>query len=69
MKQIAIWLVRTYSVVISPHTLPRCRFQPTCSEYAVGALERHGFLRGTLLAAWRILRCHPWGGFGFDPVP
>jgi putative membrane protein insertion efficiency factor len=69
VKQIAIWLVRTYSVVISPYTLPRCRFQPTCSEYAVSALERHGFLRGSLLAAWRILRCHPWGGLGYDPVP
>jgi uncharacterized protein len=46
-----------------------CRFQPTCSEYAMTAVARHGLLHGSLLAVWRLLRCHPWGRGGFDPVP
>lgn len=48
---------------------PSCRFQPSCSAYAIGALERHGALRGGWFAARRLLRCHPWGGCGHDPVP
>jgi uncharacterized protein len=48
---------------------PSCRFQPSCSAYAIGALERHGAVRGGWLAARRLLRCHPWGGCGHDPVP
>jgi putative membrane protein insertion efficiency factor len=48
---------------------PSCRFQPSCSAYAIGALQRYGALRGSLLAAKRLLRCHPWGGSGYDPVP
>jgi putative membrane protein insertion efficiency factor len=48
---------------------PSCRFRPSCSTYAIGALERYGALRGSLLAAKRLLRCHPWGGSGYDPVP
>jgi uncharacterized protein len=48
---------------------PACRFAPSCSEYALEAIERHGPARGSLLAARRISRCHPWGGSGFDPVP
>jgi putative membrane protein insertion efficiency factor len=46
-----------------------CRFQPTCSRYAIAAIETHGAMRGTLLAVWRICRCHPFGGSGNDPVP
>jgi uncharacterized protein len=46
-----------------------CRFQPTCSEYAMTAVARHGLLHGSLLAVWRLLRCNPWGRGGFDPVP
>ena len=48
---------------------PSCRYQPSCSAYAIGAIERYGAWRGGLLAAKRILRCHPWGGSGYDPVP
>ena len=62
-------LVRIYSYVISPLLGVNCRYQPTCSEYAVEALRQHGAFRGTALAAKRIGRCHPWGGSGYDPVP
>jgi uncharacterized protein len=48
---------------------PSCRYQPSCSAYAIAALQRYGALRGSWLAARRLLRCHPWGGSGFDPVP
>ena len=58
-----------YQRCISPYTPPSCRFTPTCSEYARQALLTHGILKGTVLAAWRILRCNPWGGSGYDPVP
>lgn len=62
-------LVRFYQVGISPWTPPSCRYTPTCSSYALEALERHGALRGGWMAMRRILRCHPWGGSGYDPVP
>lgn len=58
-----------YQRCISPFTPPSCRFTPTCSEYARQAIIKHGPLRGTWLALRRILRCHPWGGSGYDPVP
>lgn len=58
-----------YQRCITPFTPPSCRFTPTCSEYARQAILRFGPIRGTLLAAWRILRCNPWGGSGYDPVP
>jgi uncharacterized protein len=61
--------VRAYRLILSPWLGHSCRFQPTCSAYAMEALERHGGLRGGALAAWRILRCNPWGGSGYDPVP
>lgn len=64
-----ILLVRTYQWFVSPLLGAPCRFQPTCSHYAVEALQRHGPLKGTWLAARRIARCHPWGGHGYDPVP
>lgn len=62
-------LVRVYQLAISPYLGPRCRYLPTCSAYAVEALEKHGAVRGGWLALTRILRCHPWGGSGLDPVP
>ena len=61
--------VRVYRLTLSPWVGQGCRFQPTCSAYALEALERHGGLRGGWLAARRLLRCHPFGGAGFDPVP
>jgi putative membrane protein insertion efficiency factor len=64
-----IGLVRLYRLAISPWIGANCRFQPTCSEYAIEALREHGILRGSWLAAKRIGRCHPWGGSGYDPVP
>ena len=61
--------IRFYRAFISPLTPPSCRFTPTCSQYAIEAILMHGVLKGGLLAMWRILRCNPWGGHGFDPVP
>lgn len=58
-----------YQNIISPYTPPSCRFTPTCSEYAKEALVKHGPIKGLALAVWRILRCNPWGGHGYDPVP
>ena len=60
--------VRAYRLVLSPWIGHGCRFQPTCSEYALDALARHGAWRGGWMAAWRIVRCNPWGGSGYDPV-
>jgi putative membrane protein insertion efficiency factor len=62
-------LVRAYQWTISPLLPPACRFHPSCSEYAAQALERHGALRGSWLAARRVCRCGPWHHGGFDPVP
>lgn len=69
----AAWIlsipVRFYRLFISPFLGSNCRYQPTCSAYALEALERHGAMRGGWLALRRIGRCHPWGGHGHDPVP
>ena len=61
--------IRLYQRLVSPLLPPACRFTPTCSQYAVEALRKHGPLRGLYLAVRRILRCHTWGGSGYDPVP
>ncbi len=62
-------LIRAYQLVLSPVLPVSCRYTPTCSHYALDALAKHGAFRGCWLALRRIGRCHPWGGFGYDPVP
>lgn len=68
MKRAALAIIGFYRGAISPMLPPSCRFQPTCSEYAYEAIEKYGILKGGRLATWRILRCNPWGGSGYDPV-
>ncbi len=64
-----IWIVRFYQAAISPYTPSACRFSPTCSSYAVEALQKHGVFSGGYLSVKRIFSCHPWGKSGYDPVP
>lgn len=64
-----VWSIRQYQRYISPMFPPMCRFHPTCSQYAVEALQVHGVGRGSLLATWRLMRCHPFNPGGYDPVP
>lgn len=64
-----ILLIRAYQCMIRPHLIGSCKFHPTCSEYAIEALQTHGFLRGFRLAFMRVLRCRPFGPGGMDPVP
>lgn len=66
-RRILMGLVRGYQMVLSPHFPPSCRYSPSCSEYALLALEEYGALRGGILTVWRLLRCAPWGGSGYDP--
>lgn len=68
-RRTVILLIELYRTWVSPLRLPTCRFEPTCSGYAVEALERHGFLYGSLLATVRLLKCGPWHKPGYDPVP
>ncbi len=68
-KNWLIALIRFYQKHISAHTAPCCRFSPTCSAYAIEALQRHGVIFGTALAVWRLLRCNPLCRGGYDPVP
>lgn len=63
------WPIRGYQRLISPLKPPTCRYLPTCSQYALEALDQHGALKGSWLAGKRLCRCHPWGGSGYDPVP
>lgn len=69
MRALAIGLVRLYQLTLSPFFRGACRHTPSCSEYAIQAIERHGALRGAWLAAKRLSRCRPFGTHGFDPVP
>ena len=64
-----ILLIKFYQKIISPLTPATCRFQPTCSQYSIEALQKHGIFYGLFLMSKRILSCHPWGKSGYDPVP
>jgi len=68
MRVAALAILRLYKRWISPSLLPSCRYVPTCSEYAIEAIDRYGVLRGGAMAAWRLLRCHPFVKGGYDPV-
>ena len=69
MRALLILFVRAYQVALSPLFRGCCRFEPSCSNYAIEALRVHGAFKGTVLAVWRVLRCHPFGAHGYDPVP
>ena len=68
IRRLLIAAIRAYQILLRPLFPPACRFHPTCSEYAIEAVLRRGPLRGSLLAARRILRCHPWNAGGYDPL-
>ncbi len=69
LARLLILPIRFYQLCISPMFPSACRFTPTCSQYAIEALRKHGAVRGLWLALRRLSRCHPWGGSGYDPVP
>lgn len=73
MAKVLVLFIRAYQYTVSPMFTailgPSCRFTPSCSQYAIEALERHGVIRGTGYAIWRIARCHPYSPGGYDPVP
>jgi uncharacterized protein len=68
LRRIAVLPIRAYQLLLSPLLGPRCRYYPSCSEYAAQAIQRYGILRGLVLAGWRLLRCNPWSRGGVDPV-
>ncbi len=68
LRWVALLPIRFYQRVISPAVGPRCKYYPSCSEYAAQAIRGFGILRGSVLAGWRLLRCNPWSRGGFDPV-
>jgi uncharacterized protein len=68
-RRVVVGLLRLYQRVVSPLYGPTCRFYPSCSQYALVAVERHGVVRGSALAGWRLLRCNPWNAGGIDDVP
>ncbi|MGH9358096.1 MAG: membrane protein insertion efficiency factor YidD [Terriglobia bacterium] len=69
MKNVTLGLIRGYQVLVSPALPGSCRFYPTCSAYAIEAIETRGLRRGIWLSMRRLARCHPWGGHGYNPVP
>ena len=68
LRRIAVLPIRAYQLLLSPMVGQRCKYYPSCSEYAAQAIQRYGILRGLVLAGWRLLRCNPWSHGGFDPV-
>ncbi len=69
MKNLLKMLIKFYQTFLSPFCSGCCRYRPTCSQYMLEAIETHGILKGVFLGIKRLLRCHPWGGSGYDPVP
>ena len=69
MKLVALFLIKLYRAIVSPALPPSCRYLPTCSQYAMDAIMKYGFIKGSCLAARRLLRCHPFHAGGYDPVP
>lgn len=69
LSYLFILLIKIYKGAISPFLPRACRYTPTCSEYGIQAIKKYGPIKGSLLTLKRILRCHPWGGHGYDPVP
>ncbi len=69
MAHLLIWLIKMYQLLLSPFFGQQCRFSPTCSQYALDAINKHGALRGAYYAIRRLLRCHPWHPGGHDPAP
>lgn len=69
MKKILLILIKGYQYFISPLCPGVCRYRPTCSQYMIEAVQIHGLTKGVFLGIKRLLRCHPWGGHGYDPVP
>ena len=68
LRKVVVAPIRLYQLLLSPMLGERCKYYPSCSEYAVQAVTRYGILRGLVLAGWRLLRCNPWSRGGFDPV-
>ncbi|MBT3354643.1 MAG: membrane protein insertion efficiency factor YidD [Candidatus Scalindua sp.] len=68
MKYLIVKFIQVYQIVLSPISRPSCRFYPTCSQYAVEAIEKRGVVVGLLKGIWRVIRCNPFGGSGYDPV-
>ena len=69
MKKIRLWSIRNYQKYLSPLKTTRCPYYPTCSNYALQAVEKYGALKGSILAGWRLVRCNPFSHGGYDPVP
>jgi len=69
LLKLCIFLINLYKKLISPFLMKSCRYEPTCSSYSLEAFKRFGFMIGLKLTVKRIIRCHPWGGHGYDPVP
>jgi putative membrane protein insertion efficiency factor len=69
MTKFFVFLIRLYQQYLSPLLGPNCRYQPTCSHYTIEALQEWGWMKGSWMGIKRIGSCHPWGGFGYDPVP
>jgi len=68
MKYLIVKFIQVYQIILSPISRPSCRYYPTCSQYAVEAIEKRGIVVGLLKGIWRVIRCNPFGGSGYDPV-